>query len=127
MFVIYDEYGCITHTAAGPHPDTYGKVLDEQGARWLFVTDQPVDIVRHCVDTQSKKIVEKPTMNLAVSGGVVSGIPVGCSVTIFFGGSVVAQEVVSDGQIDLEAVTGGVYTIVLDCKPYESRRLEVEL
>jgi hypothetical protein len=72
-----------------------------------------------------KLIVGKPTMPLAVSGLIVTGVPEGTKVIIQVIGEEWTEFLIGDGEIDLTGSSTGTYKVTLECFPYMPEELEI--
>ena len=104
-FMYYPENGEIYGTYANTHENM---LIDLAGQTYIEAPDGDIDISNKYVDNGEVKI--RPNMNLAIIGGVITGIPQGATVTL---GE--QSFTVDDGEADIEGYTG---VVKITCWPY---------
>ncbi|MFH0299834.1 hypothetical protein AAFX91_21885 [Bradyrhizobium sp. 31Argb] len=151
MFVVYDQDGKITSSIAGPGLEYGIEVLDAQGKSWLFLAGvTSLDPVVNYVDVaaaaaRTNRYVPKDAIadvvkanrpialvaskSEIVADGIdaatISGIPAGAAVTIVCNGLELASAVIDDGNIELTAISAGVYHVLVSRPTFNPASIEV--
>ncbi len=111
-FTYYSQNGEIY----GSYSNTRENMLiDLADKSYIEAPDNDIDISNKYVDNGEVKI--RPNMNLAIIGGVITGIPQGATVTL---GE--QSFTVDDGEADIEGYTG---IVKITCWPYLDAEVEI--
>lgn len=124
MLIVYDDQGVISQLVATGEFEALAVRYQEVGMHTLMI-DHFVDLSAYYVNTDTKEVKSRPPMELQQEGKVVSGLPVGCRVTLWLGEVQVGTVKVRDGELEFDPEVLGTYRAQFDCWPYMTATMDL--